>query len=799
MVKMIVDNFMFYEDMELLELRYHMLKDVVDIFVISEANHSFTGIPKEFCAWKYIKELGLDNNKFIVLEVDTSDKFLDTHPVDLENCKHSIDPEKVKVFSRQRKQRDAIMAILDTFPMETIFCIGDVDEIPKPDAVKYMASVSDRHTHNIIKIPLVLLESRADRRLFDSNDNPVEWNRSLLFCRKDQLEDKGPTILRDEYDEKAGKFKYHPVAITENYEVVKDLGWHFTWMGNKERKLKKSKTCAHSVLSQFVNNVSNETKTELKTSISENFGSQVNYTGKPYDINLLPPEIFQLQRVKNFLLPEEKKPKLVDYFLYFNEKELLELRYHMLKDYVDLFVISESNVTFSGQPKHFNLDKVIDELKLDRKKIRVIRNDLTNLDQNNVNYLDEVGSTIANDSENVLAWTRERLQRDAITTIISEFENDCVFIVSDIDEIIKPDSLPYLQEVSRKHNGVIIKIPLVLLESRADKRMAYLDGNLVAWEKSMFLCTKTQIEREKPHTIRGESQQTFPVVYITENGNPIVDLGWHFTWMGNTQRQKIKATSYGHAGNLNVVNTLSQDTVKSLEKTLGKTINLRTQYKHVDYPISSLPPEIFLLPNVEKFLLPKDIEDVSNKVNNQLLMDYINDPHNPLKNFKLGYDYERLGQTAAAVSFYLRAAEKTDETFLQYECFLRLARCFELQKNRNFTVTGLFQRAITIEPTKPEAYFFLAKHHLDTGDHQSAFLYSTIGMSLYKPNDNEFVSKVNFSDIDELLYIRAISGWYVGFYNQSKQWLLKLQKDSKLSDTYQKDIEKFLQDVVKNV
>jgi beta-1,4-mannosyl-glycoprotein beta-1,4-N-acetylglucosaminyltransferase len=799
MVKMIVDNFMFFEDIELLELRYHMLKDVVDVFVISEANHSFTGIPKQFCAWKSINELGLDVRKFIVLEVDTSDDFLDTHPIDIENCKNANDPQKIKVFSRQRKQRDAIMSILDTFSEDTIFCIGDVDEIPKPDAVKYMASVSDKHVHNIIKIPLVLLESRADRRLFDNNNDPVEWNRSLLFCRKNQLADKGPTILRDEFDEKGEKFKYHPVAITENYEVVKDLGWHFTWMGGKERKLKKSKSCAHSVLSQFVNNVSNETKTELKTSTPENFGSQVNYTLKPYDVNLLPPEIFQLQRVKNFLLPEEKKPKLVDYFMYFNERELLELRYHMLKDHVDLFVISESNLTFSGQPKHYNLDKVIDELKLDRKKIRVLRNDLTNLDSQHVNYLDQLGSNIANDQKNVLAWTRERLQRDAITNIINEFDDDCVFIVSDIDEIIKPDSLPYFSEVARGNPQVIVKIPLVLLESRADKRMAYSDGNLVAWEKSMFLCTKTQLAKEKPHTIRGESQQSFPVVYVTENGKPIVDLGWHFTWMGNQQRQKIKATSYGHAGNLDVVNTLSQDTVKSLEKTLGKAINLRTQYKHVDYPLSSLPKEIFSLPNVERFLLPKEVEDLTDKINQQLLIEYINDPHNPLTNFNLGYDYERLGQTAAAVSFYLRSAEKTDDTFLQYECFLRLARCFELQKNRNYTVTGLFHRAITIEPTRPEAYFFLAKHHLDTGDHQSAFLYSTIGMSLYKPNDNQFVTKVNFVDINELLYVRAISGWYVGFYNQSKKLLLELQQGSKLSETYQKDIEKFLQDVVKNV
>ena len=59
---MIIDNFMFNNEKELLELRYHMLKDVVDYFVLSEGNHTYTGEPKPFYGRKYVEELGISWN-----------------------------------------------------------------------------------------------------------------------------------------------------------------------------------------------------------------------------------------------------------------------------------------------------------------------------------------------------------------------------------------------------------------------------------------------------------------------------------------------------------------------------------------------------------------------------------------------------------------------------------------------------------------------------------------------------------------------------------------------------------------
>ena len=49
--------------------------------------------------------------------------------------------------------------------------------------------------------------------------------------------------------------------------------------------------------------------------------------------------------------------KIYDCFNFFNELDILELRLNILYDYVDYFVIVESSVTHSGQPKPFYLEE----------------------------------------------------------------------------------------------------------------------------------------------------------------------------------------------------------------------------------------------------------------------------------------------------------------------------------------------------------------------------------------------------------------------------------------------------------
>lgn len=81
---------------------------------------------------------------------------------------------------------------------------------------------------------------------------------------------------------------------------------------------------------------------------------------------------------------------------------------------------------------------------------------------------------------------------------------------------------------------------------------------------------------------------------------------------------------------------------------------------------------------------------------NDILRKYINNPQDPYNNLTLAKHYDLIGQTAAAISFYIRTAERCTDKLLQYECLLNAARCFASQGCRNNSVKGLYQNAISI-------------------------------------------------------------------------------------------------------
>ena len=69
----------------------------------------------------------------------------------------------------------------------------------------------------------------------------------------------------------------------------------------------------------------------------------------------------------------------------------------------------------------------------------------------------------------------------------------------------------------------------------------------------------------------------------------------------------------------------------------------------------------------------------------QLLETFIFAPEDPKNNLRLALYYDDIGQTASAISYYLRCAERAEQKIEQYQCLLRAAFCFEKQGCRNFT------------------------------------------------------------------------------------------------------------------
>jgi hypothetical protein len=251
---------------------------------------------------------------------------------------------------------------------------------------------------------------------------------------------------------------------------------------------------------------------------------------------------------------------IVDYFPFFSPygQEIAELRILILKNYVDYFVICESNKTQSGEPvkrefleiakkRNFPLEKII-YIELDIPEA----NDLKIEEIDILNTYEIVGneykpSIFTNNIENQKARTRERLQKDALMSVLDKFQDDTIFIHSDQDEIINPIHLKYLSDVCKQNEDMVIKIPLILCEAKADLRVYWKNSSkAVDWSGGMFMTTKKTLLKTTPTKIRSNNLNTINFSYITENGKRVEDLGWHFSWMGDENKKEIKRKNWAH-------------------------------------------------------------------------------------------------------------------------------------------------------------------------------------------------------------------------------------------------------------
>ena len=149
-----------------------------------------------------------------------------------------------------------------------------------------------------------------------------------------------------------------------------------------------------------------------------------------------------------------------------------------------------------------------------------------------------------------------------------------------------------------------------------------------------------------------------------------------------------------------------------------------------------------------------------------------NDPFNPTLNFKVAVEYERMHQTASAVSFYLRTAEY-GEGILAYNSLLKLARCFEDQNDRVSTVSNCILQAAALLPSRPEAYFMMSQFHEQLGNWQECYTWACLGLDLKDPSTS-LPADIGYYNRNVLDFEKAVSAWWIGRKDEGLSILTKL-------------------------
>ena len=178
----------------------------------------------------------------------------------------------------------------------------------------------------------------------------------------------------------------------------------------------------------------------------------------------------------------------------------------------------------------------------------------------------------------------------------------------------------------------------------------------------------------------------------------------------------------------------------------------------------------------------------------QLLKEYINNPEDPETNLQLAFHYNSINQTASAISFYLRTAERSRDKQLQYECMLKAASCFESQGMRSISVKGLLQHAISILPRRPEAYLSLSTIQ-ETTDSLSNWIdsYQTSSQALEFCNFNLPPLKFNqFPGKFALYFQKGHTAWWTGLCDESREIF------SDLYYNWQGEMDDFYRNLVHN-
>ena len=273
-------------------------------------------------------------------------------------------------------------------------------------------------------------------------------------------------------------------------------------------------------------------------------------------------------------------PKIYDTFIFFNELDLLEIRLNILDDYVNYFVLVESNKTFTGidKPLYYNDNKSrFDKFK--DKIIHIIVDDMPNsFEELRIRDTNELTNLIYHDClttpnvpKNEIQWLREFYQKEFIKKgLLNSKEDDFIFI-SDLDEIWNPTV-----DINYNNNDIY----------RLNQKVYsyYLNNSS---NESWFGTIATKYKNIKNYSINH---------IRTPNRNNYINImnaGWHFTFQGGESMIKQKIESYGHQEyNREDIKSDIKNKIKNNIDVFGRTFSLLIDN-------SDLP--LFVLNNKEKY------------------------------------------------------------------------------------------------------------------------------------------------------------------------------------------------------
>ena len=142
---------------------------------------------------------------------------------------------------------------------------------------------------------------------------------------------------------------------------------------------------------------------------------------------------------------------------------------------------------------------------------------------------------------------------------------------------------------------------------------------------------------------------------------------------------------------------------------------------------------------------------------------------NTNNNILVADQYFLLKHYAAAMSFYLKSAESTENKDIQYYCLIRAAQCLEATGNRTTLCRSTYSHAINVLPTRPEAYYFISRNYEHSSDWVPSYTYANLGLSVANHDKlDEISQKLDYKGKYFLIFQKAVASWWWGKHKESR-------------------------------
>ena len=173
-----------------------------------------------------------------------------------------------------------------------------------------------------------------------------------------------------------------------------------------------------------------------------------------------------------------------------------------------------------------------------------------------------------------------------------------------------------------------------------------------------------------------------------------------------------------------------------------------------------------------------------------LIFELSKDPFNPVLSLRIASEYHRLGQTASAVSFYLRTAEYGYYSHGEYvyASLLKSAQCFENHTGRENSVRNLMEKAIAYSPKRPEAWFLLSRWYERNQKWQESYTAAEVGIQNLPSIFFPLPIDVEYAGDFVLPFQKGVAAWWVGRQDESEQIFRDLLQQN-LPDLYRNAVK----------